>query len=76
MFHLSEHVGLSLVRNGEGGGTLLPWLSIHLNWNTLMNYDLKREGRRRRELITSKSLEVHRVEEGRRGSSSISTPFL
>ena len=44
MFHLSEHVGLSLVRNGEGGGTLLPGLSIHLHWNTLVNYDLRREG--------------------------------
>ena len=47
MFNFAEHVGLSLVRNGEGGGTLLPWLSIHLHWNTLMNYDLRREGRRR-----------------------------
>ena len=49
MFHLSEHVGLSLVRNGEGGGALLPGLPIHLHWNTLVNYDLRREGRRRRE---------------------------
>lgn len=46
MFHLSEHVGLSLVRNGEGGGALLPGLPIHLHWNTLVNYDLRREGRR------------------------------
>ena len=43
MFHLSEHVGLSLVRNGEGGGALLPGLPIHLHWNTLVNYDLRRE---------------------------------
>ena len=43
MFHFSEHVGLSLVGNGEGGGALLPGFPVHLHWNTLVNYDLRRE---------------------------------
>ena len=58
MFHFSEHVGLSLVGDGEGGGALLPGLPVHLHWNTLVNYDLRREGIREeegRELITSQS---------------------
>lgn len=44
MFHSSEHVGLSLVGDGEGGGALLPGLSIHMHWNTLVNDDLRRRG--------------------------------
>ena len=46
MFYSSEHVSLSLVRDGEGGRALLPGLSIHVHWNTLVYYDLRRRGRR------------------------------
>lgn len=51
VFYSSEHVGLSLVGDGEGGGALLPGLSIHMHWNTLVNDDLRRRGRRRRDYI-------------------------
>ena len=44
VFYSSEHVGLSLVGDGEGGGALLPGLSIHMHWNTLVNDDLRRRG--------------------------------
>lgn len=46
MFYSSEHVSLSLVGDGEGGRALLPGLSIHVHWNTLVYYDLRRRGRR------------------------------
>ena len=35
-----EHMSLSLVHNCDGGRSLLPWFSINLDWDTLVNYDL------------------------------------
>lgn len=60
--------------DGEAGRTLLPWLPIYLNWNALINYNLRRErDRGRRPGGGDRSEETQREEEtgeearGRRG---------
>ena len=37
-FNVLEHVCLSIVSDGYGGWSLLPWLPVYLNWHTLV-YD-------------------------------------
>lgn len=53
--------------DGEAGRTLLPWLPIYLNWNALINYNLRRErDRGRRPGGGDRSEETQREETGRR----------
>lgn len=67
MLYPPKHVSLSLVGDGEASRTLLPWLPIYLNWNALMNYNLRRErDRGRRQRGRDWLEETQREETGRR----------
>ena len=73
MLYPPKHVSLSLVGDGEASRTLLPWLPIYLNWNALMNYNLRRErdrGRRQRgrDWLETQREETVRRRQGRRHS--------